>query len=534
MSTGTSRGSPFAYVAIALSAVAVFSMSYIHSAQRSEISRADRVLSTIRLARVDLNRGFLRTLPLGAESFDRDEGLAILRQAGQTIAEADRRYSSGGGGRTRASFAEVESSFASLMARLEADGRGGERDAELRIAFYGIERNAELLDETIQAELRSSLGALDGRYVAVLWAASLILIVVTAATHAAAVGRARVEGSLRESRELVRSIIENAPSLVYAFDAEGRCVLANRQAADFLGVEAQSMIGRSRGEWMDRQTERTHRLNDGIVMDGKAPITVEESISASGGEKVFLTTKFPIFGPGGEARAVVGISTDITDRKRAERELRDALGEREVLLRELNHRTKNNMQVISSWLALRSARSEDPAVVAALRDADAQVKAMALVHRKLYQGGDLSSVDLADYLRELVGVLLAAYGDGRLRVRTVLDFRELRTVIDAAVPCGLIVSELVSNTIKHGVGASGEGTIRMSLERDPEGNVRLAYADDGPGLPASDREPEARGIGLATVRAIGEGQLSGRVGLGFSGGFTFSLVFSDRGFRARV
>jgi PAS domain S-box-containing protein len=525
-----------AYAAIVLSAAAMLAMSNIHSAQRRAIASDDAVLSSLRLARIDLNRGFLRTQSSGAASSDRDEGLAMLRQAEQTLAEASRAYADSGvrSPENLSSFAEIDGAFASFMSRLETDGAEGERYAELRISFYAIERKAELLDSAIQEELREFLRGLDAQYVAALWLASFILIGVTAAIHASARAKARISASLRESQELMRSIIENTPSFVYAFDTEGRCVLANRRVADFMRVDAEWMIGRRRAEWMAEETEKAHRLNDGQVLEGNEPITIEEDITEGDGRRVFLTTKFPLLGPDGRVWAVGGISTDITERKRSEQELREALAEREVLLRELNHRTKNNMQVISSWLALQSSRSDDPAVVAVLREADARIKAMALVHRKLYQGGNLSSIDLADYLRELLGVLVAAYGDEDLRVSTALDLQELRAVIDVAVPCGLIVSELVSNSLKHAFKDGREGTIALTLKRNAADEIELAYSDDGPGCPGGLPGPGSKGIGLATVKAIGENQLGGRVRFETDRGFSFGLAFSDAGFRARV
>ncbi|HET7839386.1 MAG TPA: sensor histidine kinase, partial [Rectinemataceae bacterium] len=215
-------------------------------------------------------------------------------------------------------------------------------------------------------------------------------------------------------------------------------------------------------------------------------------------------------------------------------ELRAANAEQEVLLRELNHRTKNNMNVISSWLGLESMRSADPAVRAVLHEADARIQAMALVHSKLYQGGKLSSLDLGEYLRELLGMLREAYASGREGIRVEGELESVTTSIDAALPCGLIVNELFSNSLKHAFPDGRPGRIAVALRRGGGGEIELSYSDDGVGCPEGFSARSQSGLGLRTVVAIGEDQLRGRLAFATRGGFACSLSFGDADFRPRV
>jgi len=208
---------------------------------------------------------------------------------------------------------------------------------------------------------------------------------------------------------------------------------------------------------------------------------------------------------------MVGTITDITERKQAEEQIRAALAEKEVLLKEVHHRVKNNLQVISSLISLQADNLTDERLRAVFGDMRDRVRSMALVHEKLYQSGDLSKVDFSDYAAGLLQYLWRAHGTvaGRVDLRTA--FAPLELTAATAVPCGLLLNELVSNALKHAFPTDRHGTVTAGVEHDPAtGTVCLRVGDDGVGLPPDRDWRQAPSLGLRLVQMLAD-QLGGMV-----------------------
>ena len=214
--------------------------------------------------------------------------------------------------------------------------------------------------------------------------------------------------------------------------------------------------------------------------------------------EIFLS---PVFGPDGGVEEVFGIGHEITNKKEAEELLLDSLHEKEVLLKEVHHRVKNNLQIISSILNLQTGYvGDEPAMLQLLRDSQDRIRSMAFIHESLYQTKNFSGLDLADYIEGLARNLLMSHSlHGR--VALVTDLRPVDLGLDQAIPCGLILNELISNALKHAFPESGGGTIQLSLSL--EGNeVRLRVGDDGVGMPEGfDIEADAN-LGLQLVSTL--------------------------------
>ena len=207
---------------------------------------------------------------------------------------------------------------------------------------------------------------------------------------------------------------------------------------------------------------------------------------------------------------------------RREIELRLAVQEREVLLREVHHRVKNNLQVIASLLNLQRAQITDAHANAAMQQCQERVRSMALVHEKLYQRGDLSRIDFADYVRTLVSNLLASHSATAGAVRIEVTMPEFPVEIDFAIPCGLIVHELVSNALLHAFPAGRAGTIWVEGRTALEDRFVLAVRDDGAGLPATVDPFHPQSLGMQLVTSLAA-QLGGQLSLAREGGTAFSL-----------
>ncbi|HEX5227581.1 MAG TPA: histidine kinase dimerization/phosphoacceptor domain -containing protein [Bryobacteraceae bacterium] len=200
------------------------------------------------------------------------------------------------------------------------------------------------------------------------------------------------------------------------------------------------------------------------------------------------------------------------------------LRERETLLREIHHRVKNNMQVMSSLLSLQSRTSHNPEVKKLLEDNQNRIQSMALLHEILYQSEDLATVDFSKYVRRMVEHLFLSYGVDHRQIRLHTELDSVCLELDDALPCALLISEVISNSLKHGFPERREGEVRILLRNEGGCGVSLVLADNGVGLPDQLDWPTSRSLGLRLVRALAE-QLHGRLDIRSHGGTEVHLVF---------
>ena len=227
----------------------------------------------------------------------------------------------------------------------------------------------------------------------------------------------------------------------------------------------------------------------------------------------------------GEPVALVGVAREITERRRTEDQIKASLAEKEVLLKEIHHRVKNNLQIITSLLSLQSGKVNLPEMQSVLRESQTRVKSMALVHEELYQSDNFSRVDFADYIQRLSTNLFHTYQTGPVAISLVVDVQELFLTVDAAIPCGLVVNELVSNALKHAFPDGREGTVTIRLRAEGPVYV-LAVSDDGVGLPEDVDPSTTESLGLQLVDTLTR-QLGGSLRIRRGNGTQFEIAFAD-------
>ncbi len=210
------------------------------------------------------------------------------------------------------------------------------------------------------------------------------------------------------------------------------------------------------------------------------------------------------------------------------------LAEREALLRELHHRTRNNMQVISGILDTEADISGDPKVVKVVKDTLERIMAMSLVQKKLYDSQDLSRIDMREYFRELLDALTEDESFARERITLTGTEVPIPLLFDAAVPCGLVLRELVSNAIRHAYPGKVEGEIRVSIATSPSGGMEFRIEDDGKGLPPDFDFNRKDTLGMQLIKGLVESQLRGTVSFETAKGVSCQVIFSDARFSARV
>jgi two-component sensor histidine kinase len=218
------------------------------------------------------------------------------------------------------------------------------------------------------------------------------------------------------------------------------------------------------------------------------------------------------------------LENEIRERKTAEGKIKESLREKEILLKEIHHRVKNNLQIITSLLSLQSKNITDSKALGMFKDSQARVKSMALIHEKLYRSDDLARVDFGEYIQNLTSYLSRSFAIEGGKIRLKLDITDILFGVDCAVPCGLIINELVSNCFKHAFPNGGHGWINISLRQKHDDNLILTVADDGIGFPMGLDYRQTDSLGLQLINTLSE-QLGGTLAMRSEQGTEFVITF---------
>jgi two-component sensor histidine kinase len=202
-------------------------------------------------------------------------------------------------------------------------------------------------------------------------------------------------------------------------------------------------------------------------------------------------------------------------------EVKASLKEKEELLKEVHHRVKNNLQVISSLLSLQSKYIKDEETADVFKQSQSRIQSIALIHEKLYQAGDFTKIEFSRYVADLTNNLLRTYGMGRIKVN--VDIKDVLLNIEYAIPCGLIINEMVTNSLKHAFPGGRDGNINIYMRKREE-NVELIVADDGTGMRGIDPR-NSKTLGMQLLTNIVEKQLEGKIGLDTKNGTKFKINF---------
>ena len=236
---------------------------------------------------------------------------------------------------------------------------------------------------------------------------------------------------------------------------------------------------------------------------------------------------FPIWNSFGAVHRIVGLAQDITARKRVEEQIQASLKEKEVLLKEVHHRVKNNMQIIASLLDLQSESLTDSVTRQIFQESQNRVRSMALIHEHLYQSEDLARIDAAQYIQDLVYSLFNSYETQSESIISKLDVDEIFLEVDTAIPCGLILNELISNALKHAFPDGRAGEICINLHSNQEKQLTLSVRDNGVGLPEELDFRNTESLGLQLVCTL-TAQLKGTITLDSSRGTAFQITFTEK------
>jgi two-component sensor histidine kinase len=224
--------------------------------------------------------------------------------------------------------------------------------------------------------------------------------------------------------------------------------------------------------------------------------------------------------------ANAALEEENAQRLSAEAKIRSALEEKTMLLKEIHHRVKNNLQIIVSLLNLQSRYIKDEATLAAIRESQHRVKAMALVHEKLYKADDITHIDLNDYIKFLGTGLFQFYDAGSRGIRFRLEIHDVGVDINSAIPLGLIINELISNALKYAFPAGRGGEVSISVQKEGS-TLTIRVRDDGIGIPVTLDWQNTASLGLRLVTTLVD-QLDGTIELDRSSGTQFSIVVHEK------
>jgi len=350
-------------------------------------------------------------------------------------------------------------------------------------------------------------------------------------THADITERKRTEETLRISEAKYRALIDNLTVGVVVHGPDTSILFSNTMAQSLLGLTEDQMMGKTAMDphWHFFKEDgnplslEEYPINS-VVWTGKSLKNLVRGVRHQDRAELvwLLCSAYPVFDEKGQLLQAVVIFVDITERKQADEQIARSLQEKEVLLKEIHHRVKNNMTVIYSLLNLQASDTEDKAARAILEEARDRVNMMALIHKKLYQSKDLAHIDYKEYLQNLATGIADTYQ--RRDVVVSVDMESVFFDVTVGIPCGLIVNELITNSLKYAFPEGRKGTIRVGINKDGAGNNVLTVADNGAGFPDTVDFRNTTSLGLQLVNIL-SGQIQGKIELVRNAGTTFRITF---------
>jgi PAS domain S-box-containing protein len=345
--------------------------------------------------------------------------------------------------------------------------------------------------------------------------------------------RKQAEEALRESEERFRILFEAMAEGVVLIAPGGQIAQANPAAERILGFKRSEIEGRNYGgpEWEIIRTDGTPMPPEempGIraMNENRQVKDAVMGVKRSNGFISWLNfSATPLINEASKLKGVICTFDDITKSKRVEEETKASLREKDMLLKEIHHRIKNNLQIISSLLDMHSMRTYDQQTIDFLRDARAKIQAMALIHSQLYQSDQFTQIDMGNYIRELVDYLSQVYANRKKLITPVIEHTDVYLTIIQAIPCALVLHEVFSNAFKHAFEDRQKGTIEISMQKSADDMVFISVKDDGIGIPEEIDIYRTDSMGLKLVRNLVQEQLKGDIQINRDNGTEVFIEF---------
>jgi PAS domain S-box-containing protein len=333
------------------------------------------------------------------------------------------------------------------------------------------------------------------------------------------------EAALRNSETHLRALIQTIPDLIWLKNKDGVYLSCNKMFERFFGAAESDIAGKTDYDFVDRELADFFRDHDRAAMEAGMPTSNEEWITfADDGHSVLLETiKMPMYDDRGVLIGVLGIGRDITERRQAEENVNNLLKEKELLLKEVHQRIKNNMNTIKGLLTLQLTAEENPSAAASLRDAESRVQSMIMLYDRLYCTENFRELSVKDYLQSLADEIVRSFPNrGIVRIQTEIDDFVLN--IQTLSPLGIIVNELLTNMMKYAFAGRESGLITISASKI-DNHANIVIKDNGVGIPESINFEKPKGFGLELVGMLTE-QIGGSIKIDRDEGTKFVLDFN--------
>ncbi len=334
-----------------------------------------------------------------------------------------------------------------------------------------------------------------------------------------------MESALQKSEKKYRKIVENANEGIVSTDPEGLLMFYNHRFSSMLGYEKDELQGRDIFSLMNDESQKKAKACMINIKKGEKGQNELTMIKKDGKELNVLTNVSAILDDQ-QYSGCLALISDITETKKAQMQIEDSLVEKEILLREIHHRVKNNMQIISSMLSLQSNYIEDEEMLQIFAESRNRVKSMALVHEKLYTSDDIAKIDIKDYMQDIIKYMASSYVRDEISIDFKVIGEDISLNIDTAVPLCLIINELLTNSIKYAFPHSKRGNEIIVEISSTDDGYELLIIDNGIGLGDDFDLNRVDSLGLNIVNVLVK-QLKGSIDILKTSGTAFKILFKD-------
>ncbi|MFP4642602.1 MAG: histidine kinase N-terminal 7TM domain-containing protein [Dehalococcoidia bacterium] len=327
-----------------------------------------------------------------------------------------------------------------------------------------------------------------------------------------------------EALQQYKRAIECSTDMITAVDRDCRYIFANRAFLEYHRMNQNDVVGHTVEEVVGKETfESTVKEHVVRCLNGENVHYEMRYEFPEMGTRYLEVLYYPLDMKGPKATGAVAMIRDITERKQAEQQIRHALEEKETLLREIHHRVKNNLQIVSSLLRRQGRQVQDDTLKQTLKESENRVLSMSLIHEKLYHSEDLANINFQEFIRTISRSLVRSFGTANVTLKP--DIEDIQLPVDTAIPCGMIVNELVSNALKYAFPEGQEGEVEIALHRIGDSEVELMVRDNGVGMPEDIDIRNTDTLGMDLVVMLAEKQLDGKLELDKSEGTEFRIRF---------
>ena len=349
-------------------------------------------------------------------------------------------------------------------------------------------------------------------------------LVVVLGTAVDITERRYADQRIREGEGKYKHLVESIEEGMIIVDEQENITFINKAARKIFGYYAEEMDSMSFKNLVSTDDYKRLQLKTNKRIKGKSSKYELEIFRKDGEKRLISVAASPLFDDQ-DYKGSIGIFVDITEIRKAEERIKSQLREKEVMLQEIYHRVKNNLQIISSMLKLQASYIDDEYATQLFRNCQFRVKSMSLVHEKLYNSNDLSKISFSDYTESLIKNLFASLNINGNRIKYELDINDVNLNISIAIPCGLIINELITNALKYGFPDKKKGLIKISMNRLDNGKMNLTVRNNGIDLPTNFDMNKLSSFGMRLVDIL-KNQLEAELIIERKEGVAFSLIFA--------